>query len=126
VVAISCCLCSRTVHALLRQGEGQEGRKRLGQQPSHVTSVSARYTRAFSTLGNIAQLAGQKRQDGNEDTDSVTLNFFGCDGTNPRTKNTYKHDITNVWDEVIKIANAITEIDLKKDPAAWDCKWFLC
>jgi hypothetical protein len=43
VVAISCCLCSHTVHALLRQGEGQEGRKRLGQQPSHVTSGSARY-----------------------------------------------------------------------------------
>jgi hypothetical protein len=44
VVAISCCLCSRTVHALLRQGEGQKGRKRLGQQPSHVTSGSTRYT----------------------------------------------------------------------------------
>jgi hypothetical protein len=27
-----------------RQGEGQKGRKRLGQQPSHVTSGSARYT----------------------------------------------------------------------------------
>jgi hypothetical protein len=37
------CLCSRTVHVLLRQGEGQKGRKRLGQQPSHVTSGSARY-----------------------------------------------------------------------------------
>jgi hypothetical protein len=36
-------LCSRTVHVLLRQGEGQKGRKRLGQQPSHVTSGSARY-----------------------------------------------------------------------------------
>jgi hypothetical protein len=33
-----------TVHVLLRQGEGQKGRKRLGQQPSHVTSGSARYT----------------------------------------------------------------------------------
>ncbi|KAF1828674.1 hypothetical protein BDW02DRAFT_651900 [Decorospora gaudefroyi] len=44
VAAISCCLCSRTVHALLRQGGGQKGRKRLGQQPSHVTSGSARYT----------------------------------------------------------------------------------
>jgi hypothetical protein len=43
VVAISCCLCSRTVHVLLRQGEGQKGRKRLGQQPSHVTLGSARY-----------------------------------------------------------------------------------
>jgi hypothetical protein len=84
------------------------------------------FARAFSTLENIAQLAHQKRQDGNEDTELVTLNFFGCDGTNPRTKNTFKHDITNVWDEVIKIANAITEIDLKKDPGAWDCKWFLC
>jgi hypothetical protein len=29
---------------LPRQGEGQKGRKRLGQQPSHVTSGSARYT----------------------------------------------------------------------------------
>jgi hypothetical protein len=37
-------LCSRTVHVLLRQGEGQKGRKRLGQQPSHVTSGSARYS----------------------------------------------------------------------------------
>jgi hypothetical protein len=36
-------LCSRTVHVLLRQGEGQKGRKRLGQQPSHVTSGSVRY-----------------------------------------------------------------------------------
>jgi hypothetical protein len=36
-------LCSRTVHVLLRQGEGQKGRDRLGQQPSHVTSGSARY-----------------------------------------------------------------------------------
>jgi hypothetical protein len=36
--------CSRTVHVLLRQGEGQKGRKRLGQQPSHVTSGSARYS----------------------------------------------------------------------------------
>jgi hypothetical protein len=52
VAAISCCSCSRTVHVLLRQGEGpllrqgegQKGRKRLGQQPSHVTSGSARYT----------------------------------------------------------------------------------
>jgi hypothetical protein len=43
VVAISCCSCLRTVHALLGQGEGQEGKKRLGSQPSHVTSGSARY-----------------------------------------------------------------------------------
>jgi hypothetical protein len=51
VAATLCCLCSRKVHALLRQGEGplprqgegQKGRKRLGQQPSHVTSGSARY-----------------------------------------------------------------------------------
>jgi hypothetical protein len=28
---------------LPRQGEGQKGRKRLGQQPSHVTSGLARY-----------------------------------------------------------------------------------
>jgi hypothetical protein len=41
--AISC-LCPRTVHVLLRQGDGQKGRKRLGQQPSHVTSDSARHT----------------------------------------------------------------------------------
>jgi hypothetical protein len=40
--AISC-LCSSTVHVLLRQGEGQKGRKRLGQQPSHMTSGSACY-----------------------------------------------------------------------------------
>jgi hypothetical protein len=45
--AISC-LCSRTVHVLLRQGEGQKGRKRQGQQPSHVTSGSARYIQEFS------------------------------------------------------------------------------
>jgi hypothetical protein len=52
MVAVSCCSCSRTVYALLgqdegplpSQGEGQEGRKRLGQQPSHMTSGSARYT----------------------------------------------------------------------------------
>jgi hypothetical protein len=43
--AISC-LCSRTVHVLLWQGAGQKGWKRLGQQPSHVTSGSARYTRS--------------------------------------------------------------------------------
>ena len=56
MAAISCCLCSRTVHALLRQGEGplprqgegQKGRKRLGQQPNHVTSGSARYNDSFS------------------------------------------------------------------------------
>ncbi|KAF1829969.1 hypothetical protein BDW02DRAFT_125018 [Decorospora gaudefroyi] len=45
--AILCCLCSRTVHVLLRQGEGQKGRKRLGRQASHVTSGSARYNRCF-------------------------------------------------------------------------------
>jgi hypothetical protein len=68
VVAISCCLSSRTVHALLRQGEGplprqgegQEGRKRLGQQPSHVTSGSARYkANIFATSrmnGGIAKM----------------------------------------------------------------------
>jgi hypothetical protein len=33
---------------LLRQGEGQKGRKRLGQQPSHVTSGSAHYTQVSS------------------------------------------------------------------------------
>jgi hypothetical protein len=63
VVAISCCLGSRTVHALLRQGEGplprqgegQEGRKRLGQQPSHVTSGSARYmVSQMSWLDDVA------------------------------------------------------------------------
>jgi hypothetical protein len=49
VVAISC--CSHTVHVLLRQGggplprqgQGQNGRKRLGYQPSHVISGLARY-----------------------------------------------------------------------------------
>jgi hypothetical protein len=47
LVAISCCLCSRTVYVLLRQGggplprqgEGQKGKKQLGYQPSHVTDL---------------------------------------------------------------------------------------
>jgi hypothetical protein len=64
VVAIPCCLCLRTVHALLRQGEGplpreggeQEGRKRLGQQPSHMTSGSARYTSALVTRHHLFPL----------------------------------------------------------------------
>jgi hypothetical protein len=37
-------MCSRTVHVLLRQGEGQKGGKRLGQQSSHITSGLARYS----------------------------------------------------------------------------------
>jgi hypothetical protein len=61
VVAISCCLGSRTVHALLRQGEGQEGRKRLGQQPSHVTSGLARYS---VSLGGVIQDAGKGLRSG--------------------------------------------------------------
>jgi hypothetical protein len=28
----------------MKEGGGQKGRKRLGQQPSHVTSGSARYS----------------------------------------------------------------------------------
>jgi hypothetical protein len=34
VGAILCCLCSRTVYVLLRQGRGQEGRKRLTSIPT--------------------------------------------------------------------------------------------
>jgi hypothetical protein len=64
VVAIPCCLCLRTVHALLRQGEGplpreggeQEGRKRLGQQPSHVTSGSARYKNVLQRIHDACKL----------------------------------------------------------------------
>jgi hypothetical protein len=42
---------------LPRQGGGQKGRKRLGQQPSHVTSGSARYTLdiAYEFLEAIAR-----------------------------------------------------------------------
>jgi hypothetical protein len=63
MAAISCCSCSRTVHVLLRQGEGpllrqgegQKGRKRLGQQPSHVTSGSALYNKDLQAAMSAAK-----------------------------------------------------------------------
>jgi hypothetical protein len=40
-----------------RQGEGQKGRKRLGQQPSHVTSGSARYKLHWRLLRCFSRLS---------------------------------------------------------------------
>jgi hypothetical protein len=40
-----------------RQGEGQKGRKRLGQQPSHVTSGSARY---IGDVDSVLRVAGYR------------------------------------------------------------------
>jgi hypothetical protein len=79
VVAIPCCLCLRTVHALLRQGEGplpreggeQEGRKRLGQQPSHVTSGSARYRYDLKSVFRQYDEVNSKASQGDTDEEEI-------------------------------------------------------
>ncbi|KAF1836047.1 hypothetical protein BDW02DRAFT_578221 [Decorospora gaudefroyi] len=75
VAAISCCLCSRTVHALLRQGGGQKGRKRLGQQPSHVTSGSACYNTS-TNMGGYGGTPSRGPTQGQSKHLSITIEQF--------------------------------------------------
>ena len=85
MLAISSCLCLRTVHALLRQGEGplprqgegREGRKRLGQQPSHVTLGSARYI-AVNTEDLAPQPVLEMFKLGNRQLTSPNTTRDGC------------------------------------------------
>lgn len=88
-----------------------------------LTTFALVSARALSPLEKIAHLAHFGRRDDNATTEQVLLNFSGCDGKSTRTGKTLKEEITTAWDEVIKIAQSITDIDMSKDTAAIDCKY---
>jgi len=51
----------------------------------------------------------------------VYITFSGCDEINPKTGNRMSKDIEDAWDDAIKLANSITEIDTKTDIGSFDC-----
>jgi hypothetical protein len=78
----------------------------------------------LASLASAVALPPLKRQDDNGDVsiDGVDITFTGCDAINPRTKNKMSKDITNAWDDAIKIANSIKDIDTATDIGSFDCK----
>jgi hypothetical protein len=80
-------------------------------------------TLLLASLASAVFLPPLKRQDGDVSIDGVLLNFQGCDDINPRTGNRMSKDIINAWDDAVKLANAITEIDTNTDIGSFDCKY---
>lgn len=68
-------------------------------------------------------LLTREREDGNDTIEGVDITYSGCDGINPRTGHKMSWDIANAWDDAIKMAQAITEVDMAKDIGAFDCRY---
>ncbi|PSN67822.1 hypothetical protein BS50DRAFT_665225 [Corynespora cassiicola Philippines] len=77
-------------------------------------------TLLLASLASAVALPPLRRQDGDVSIDGVDINFSGCDDINPKTGNKMFKDIANAWDDAIKLANAITEIDTNTDIGAFD------
>lgn len=77
----------------------------------------------LTSLASAVVLPSLKRQDDDVSIEGVTINYFGCDGKNPKTGNKMSKDIKNAWDDAIKLANAIEEIDPNTDVASFDCEY---
>jgi hypothetical protein len=75
----------------------------------------------LTSLASAVALLPLKRQDGDVSIDGVDINFSGCDDINPKTGNRMSKDIINAWDDAVKMANAITEIDTDTDIGSLDC-----
>jgi hypothetical protein len=75
----------------------------------------------LASLASAVVLPPLRRQDGDVSIDGVDINFSGCDDINPKTGNRMSKDIVNAWDDAIKLANAITEIDTNTDIGSFDC-----
>ncbi|KAF1994058.1 hypothetical protein P154DRAFT_586974 [Amniculicola lignicola CBS 123094] len=74
----------------------------------------------LTSLASAVALPPLKRQDGDVSIDGVSINFSGCDDINPKTGNKMSKDIKNAWDDAVKLADAIDEIDTATDIGAFD------
>jgi hypothetical protein len=75
----------------------------------------------LTSLVYAVALPSLKRQDDGVSIDGVDINFSGCDEVNKKTNNRMSVDIINAWDDAIKMANAVTEIDTNTDIGSFDC-----
>lgn len=90
---------------------------------SLLSTVTARALLPTEAIASLAQL---KPRDGKDDPSaaSVKLNYVGCGDKNPKTGNTMQKDISDAWNDAIKLAAGITEIDTATDIGSFDCMSF--